>query len=159
MAVVDAEDYEWLSQWKWRANVRGPEYVYAVRTHRETGPDGREIKRDVYMHRELLGLEHGNRLMGDHIDGDTLDNRRTNIRRVTRTQNAMNQAASRSSTTGVKGVSWSKRKRRYIAHIRTGGRDVRLGYFRTLEEARAARRAADAAHFGKYSYEASRGTD
>lgn len=84
-AIVDDEDFERLNQWKWKAkpNADG-NHVYAVRTQKL--PDGRTV--DVRMHREVLG--YSGPLDVDHINRNALDNRRSNLRAVTRQVNCQN---------------------------------------------------------------------
>ena len=80
--IIDDEDYSWLSQWKWYLSGSG----YAVRhVSCEKG------YHSVYMHRLILNLTSPNVLQTDHINGDRLDNRRCNLRAVTRSQNAQNR--------------------------------------------------------------------
>ena len=89
--IVDDADYEWLSRHRWQAQItKVPGQAYAVRSY---GPrPNARIK--LRMHRQILGLEPGVHVEGDlivdHINGDTLDNRRNNLRLVTRKQNSNN---------------------------------------------------------------------
>src|SRR4051794_23713163 len=89
--LVDDGDFAWLNQWKWSIS-RG----YAVR--RATGEN-------VRMHRLILGLKLGE--YTDHVNGNRLDNRRSNLRKATMAQNNQNRA-SRGSKSGYRGVSWHK---------------------------------------------------
>jgi len=74
----------------------------------------------------------------DHRNGNRKDNRLSNLRLVTRTQNAENRIAPhKGNTSGVKGVSWYKRSGSYVAQICVQGRRITLGYRKTLEEAAA----------------------
>lgn len=77
----------------------------------------------------------------DHINGDRDDNRISNLRQVTRSENCRNTFLRRNNTSGVMGVS--KNKNRWIAYIYDQGRHRTLGRFKTLEEAAAARKSAD----------------
>lgn len=76
VALVDDADFEWLSQWKWYAiwspGIKG---FYAVRRGRL--PDGRRSL--IRMHRQILGLDMADKRQGDHVNHDTLDNRRENL--------------------------------------------------------------------------------
>ena len=88
--------------------------------------------------------------MRDHISGDRLDNRRGNIRFVTRTQNGQNRGTGKNNTSGHVGVYWSKKERKWSARITVDGKDVSLGYFRDREDAIDAREAAEIKYFGEY---------
>jgi hypothetical protein len=85
----------------------------------------------------------------DHRNGDTLDNRRGNLRPATLEENARNHRVRRDSLTGVRGVSL--RNGRYLARLTLGGRRTSLGSYPTLGEARAAVEAASVAHHGEWS--------
>jgi hypothetical protein len=155
VTIVDDEDYEWLSQFKWCSDTPRSGQPYAKRYGILGDPEAPLRKGHVKMHRDILGLgfEDGN--YADHISGDTLDNRRCNLRRVSKSQNAMNRAPRANSKTGVNGVSWCKRERKYTAYIKIKEKQRSLGYFTTLEEAAAARREAEEELFGEYGYFAS----
>lgn len=91
--VVDLEDYAFASQWKWKAiRSRGrANKWYLYRTTRWTG--GRHIS--IWLHKEICQLEHGlpptkEHLIADHLDGNSLVNRRHNFRWATVSQNNRN---------------------------------------------------------------------
>ena len=69
----------------------------------------------------------------DHIDGDRSNNRLTNLREATETQNKYNMGLSPLNTSGRKGVKPTKNKSRYVASIRINGKLVHLGVYDTLE--------------------------
>lgn len=94
-----------------------------------------------FLHRQLLGLQPGDSLQGDHKDRDRLNNRRSNLRVVTGAENSQN-VPGRAGTSRERGVSWDKRERRWRAVVR--GRE--LGRFETEEEAIACVRAYRRAH-------------
>jgi hypothetical protein len=125
VALVDRADLDWLSQWKWCATThpRGPSY--AVRRERST-------KRTHYMHRELAAPPAG--LLVDHINGDTLDNRRVNLRLATFSQNAANTTVVRAAS-GFRGVHHDRRNGRFQARCRFQGTNYHLGLFNSAEEA------------------------
>lgn len=136
VAIVDAEDYEWLSQWKWNA-VWMPctRSFYAVRRSRVS--EGKPTYR-VWMHREILGLKRGDGLFGDHREsGQTLDNRRENLRIATRAQNSTNSRMPRDSFSGIKGLSWHKKRQRWVVRIRVNGKLIHLGEFKEDDKDRA----------------------
>ena len=127
VALVEDEDYEWLSQWNWFAKKSGKTF-YAERS--EKLPDGRWAT--FRMNRQILGLKHGDKRQGDHINHDTLDNRRANLRIVTKQQNMWNQKKSR------RGFAWNKRAKKWYAYIGVNGQKIHLGVFEKPEEARRA---------------------
>lgn len=87
----------------------------------------------------------------DHINRNPSDNRFTNLRPATRSQNLCNVVALSSSTTGVKGVDLHKASGKYRARIRAGGRRIELGLFATLDEARDAYATAAKQHHGEFA--------
>jgi HNH endonuclease len=134
--LVDAADFAWLSQWQWCVGTHG----YAIRSERL--PDGRQ--RHVLMHRQLLGLSHGEATVSDHKNGNRLDNRRENLRRATHLQNHYN-VLRKPGSSGAQGVYW--RGHSWQAKIKCDGRHRHLGMFATMEEAAEFRQlAADMIH-------------
>ena len=118
--VVDEADYEALSRWSWR--LKDGAYVHRIQV--------------VYMHREVLGLTFGDGLVGDHKDGDGLNNRRSNLRVVTHAHNCQNVASKVGSTSPYRGVSWSNQAMKWQAQCTVNGHNHYLGYFDDPLEAR-----------------------
>lgn len=147
-AIVDDEDFEKLSERKWHSmvqpKVRGVR-IYAVRKdYKKFGGYTPEYFR---MHRVVLG-DIPKTMQVDHINGDTLDNRKINLRIVTNQQNQFN-ATGKGNRTGFKGVVHMKKethgnlKKPYFAHIMLNRKNISLGYFATpIEAARAYDKAA-----------------
>jgi hypothetical protein len=86
----------------------------------------------------------------DHINGNRTDNRISNLRKVTRSQNNMNSALRKDSTSGIKGVSWHSQANKWRATIQSHKQQKHLGLFATIEDATKAYRAAAAALFGEH---------
>ena len=86
----------------------------------------------------------------DHIDGDALNNRWSNLRQATHQQNRSNNAAYLSNKLGVRGVT-RHANGRYRAVIDPNGKRVHLGYFTDLEDARRARLDAERRYFGEFA--------
>ena len=127
-AIVDDADYDWLNQWKWQAHLApNTQSFYAVRT--EYLPDRK--KQRISMHRQILGLEQGDNRQGDHIYHNTLDNRRSQLRIVTKQQNNFNLKRTR-------GYFYNKKRGKYLAQISINNKVVYLGMYDTAREARAA---------------------
>jgi hypothetical protein len=101
----------------------------------------------IKLHRVLLGLAAGDGIHADHIDGDPLNNRMSNLRACTPRQNMSNQGGHRGSTSHFRGVSWDNRDRKWrvVLSWRRDGKKINkyLGYFADEEDAaRAWDRAA-----------------
>jgi hypothetical protein len=89
----------------------------------------------------------------DHINGDRQDNRWVNLRLASRADNNRNMRRRCDNTSGFAGVTWNKRRAKWSAYIRSGGRYVSLGDHERLEDAAAARKAAVA----RYGYHENHG--
>ena len=87
----------------------------------------------------------------DHRDGDRSNNRWTNLREATRSQNAMNRGPRSDCSSGVRGVHWHKASNMWAASISAGGVSQHLGLFRSKDEARAAFIAASDALHGEFA--------
>lgn len=138
IAMVDDEDYERLSRFKWSATGTGALW-YAYRRQ-----DGVHLR----MHRYILGAEKGEEV--DHRDGDGLNNQKYNLRRCTHAQNHYN-CASRRGTSRFRGVYWSKREQRWFAKISPGGRTLSLGTFYDEISAAGAYNLAALKHYGEFA--------
>lgn len=79
----------------------------------------------------------------DHINRDRSDNRISNLRVVSRSENQQNHKLSKTNKSGVAGVIWAKKDKRWHARIWLGGKTKNLGYFKTFEEAVLARKQAE----------------
>lgn len=133
LAIVDEVDYERLIKYRWYAHTRRDGNTKAAATvHTRTG------KTHLIMHRVVLDAPAGT--LVDHVNHNTLDNRRANLRLVTHAENQQNRRGPAShSSTGVRGVSRPKGARRYRAIVRVGRKPIYLGYFDSID---AASRAA-----------------
>lgn len=144
-AVVDDEDYAKLSKYNWCVlDARG--LLYAKR-----GDSGNAT---VLMHRAILGLGPGDRRQVDHVDGNGLNNQRSNLRLANDTLNHANarprvQRVPKSSR--FKGVSWSTRDRYWLAIVQSGGKRVYVGYFKDEEAAARAYDEHARREFGEYA--------
>lgn len=117
-ALVDDEDYEWLSQWKWHYN-KG----YAVR-----GVFNGKNMSKIRLHREVAKMKPGE--ITDHINRNKLDNRKSNLRSVTVSQNRRNVKS--------KGYSWDKKMNKWKAQIQIHRKKIYLGSFTSERSARKA---------------------
>jgi hypothetical protein len=125
VALVDDEDYERVSQYRWHARVQD-HTVYAATYARS------DCRRVVYLHRLILNAAKGTRV--DHRSGDGLDCRRENLRFASTAQNSIN-AKSRHNKYGYRGVSLVTHRGKYRAIVRTSAGRVFGTYRATPIEA------------------------
>lgn len=125
VALVDDEDYEALSQWKWYAH-RNYNTFYARRNISLT--NGKQVM--VLMHHAIIGRPNPG-LKTDHKDGDGLNNQRYNIHYVTNRQNSQNKRYYNRDkpSSQYPGVSWAKHAKKWRARIQINGKYKHLGYF------------------------------
>ena len=128
VVLVDKEDFDRFGHRVWRVNTGGTGRRFVL-----VGPDR--------LHRAIMQPGPGQQV--DHINGDPLDNRRSNLRLCTPAQNSCNRGPQAHSTSGFKGVSWHKVHKRWTARIRLNHKRHHIGCFDTAED--AARAYDDAA--------------
>jgi hypothetical protein len=148
-AIVDATDVE-LTKYRWHA-ISCDGQLYAAR--RETiAPKKTRIR---LMHQFVLENKIGRRLesdeLCDHVDGNRLNNRRSNLRLATYQQNAQNQRLSSLNQSGYKGVSLIKENNTWYACIRAEGKSRSLGRYDHLEDAAIAYNHAATKYFGEFA--------
>lgn len=137
-ALVDNADFEYLNQWKWYYSGRLRGTSYAVRR----GPEQTKI----YMHKLIVNKPG---FYTDHIDGNGLNNQRSNLRYATNQQNQANTSKQINNKTGYKGVYASRNKWRARLHILRKGIDG--GTYDTKEEAAIAYNRLAIKHFGEFA--------
>ena len=117
---IDPEDVARVTLFKWRAWWCGNRW-YAVRSDYSSG----KLK-IIYLHRVINNTPAD--METDHINGDGLDNRKDNLRSVSKRENAQNKHAPKTSR--FPGVLWHKGKQRWRAQIRINGKTKYLGHFK-----------------------------
>lgn len=122
-AIVDAEDYHWLSQYKWHA-CKSRSTFYAARRKGHTS---------ISMHREIMCAPEG--LVVDHIDHNGLNNRKSNLRLCTHSQNLLNRRIRPDCKSKYKGVVWDWRNRKWVARICINQKRIHLGRFHNERDA------------------------
>jgi hypothetical protein len=132
ITIVDDEDYEHLSQWSWCVSSNG--YV-----HRAERKDGK--KTAIKLHSYLMSTPKG--MDTDHINRNKLDNRKVNLRIVTRSKNMFNRPEPNNNSSGKKGVTWSKPARKWQAQIMISYKNNYLGIYNRLKDAVNAREEAE----------------
>lgn len=148
VALVDDADYEIVMQHRWNAaeiagtDTRRPEGPYAQAT---TYP-ARGSHSTIRMHTLLTGFYRT-----DHIDHDTLNNQRYNLREATNSQNQGNRVVNKSSASAYKGVSWVASKRSWIAQVQVDNRRYYLGRFSNEVDAARAYDVGAVEAFGEFA--------
>lgn len=123
----------------WLRNWNG--YCYAMIRH--NGKDHR-------LHRVIMNCF--DMKVVDHINHNTLDNRKSNLRICTRQQNQMNMRTSIDNKSGFKGVCYEKRRKHFRATIRINKKQKHLGSYKTAETAALAYNKAAIEYYGEFGY-------
>ncbi len=124
-AVIDAEDWPLIKQYKWYALCTGRHRkIWYFSTNSTEG-------RTIYLHRLIMNAAPGEEV--DHIDGNGLNNQRSNLRKCSHAQNLRKAHVSRPAASGYRGVylhgpSWRVR-------VNIGGKQRSFGIFKSKEDA------------------------
>jgi predicted P-loop ATPase len=141
-AIVDDCDYDWISQQKWHCNPDG----YAVRNEWHN----RKCS-TISMHRVIVDTPKG--MLTDHINHDILDNRRSNLRVCSSSQNHINLKMTFNKTSGIRGVSWDKKSNKWHSQIELDGKKYHLGFYKDIESARDAYSRKSIELHGEFAYQ------
>lgn len=131
----DLEDYDKIKDYYWRIDKSG--YVMST--------DG------IIMH--VLIMNPSENKCVDHIKHNKIDNRKSQLRLVTYTQNAINRKKQSNNTSGATGVYWNRNMQKWFAEIRLNKKRIFLGYFDNFEDAVKTRKEAEEKYFGEFSYD------
>lgn len=130
--IVDDIDRD-LTLLRWSAKARG-KFIYG---YRQRVIDG--TPKDSHLHRVILERKIGRPLnrgeFCDHINMNTLDNRRSNLRVASASENRQNSGKRSNNTSGYKGVTYHKGRGKWRAQIKFNGKYKTLGEFNSAEEA------------------------
>lgn len=131
--LIDFEDFEKVSNYFWTFSNG-----YAIKSENKQP-----------MHRFVLGLGKAERykIEVDHINRNRLDNRKSNLRIVSRQENMYNKSKYKNNKSGVKGVKWNKDRNKWQVQINYNKKRIHLGLYSDLEEAKKARLNAEEKYF------------
>lgn len=135
--LLDDEDYEKLKRdfnnmkWSVSINPRNNDFYF----------NKRKNKIKYLLHRYIMNCPKG--MYVDHINHNTLDNRKCNLRIVSNADNLRNGNIRANNKTGIKGVHYNKIRKKYIATIKVNYKNINLGSFDNIEEARKVRKLAE----------------
>jgi len=140
VTLVDDEDYGWLSEYRWWLNSG-----YAMRNRIEKG-----VSKTIHMSRVIMNAPDD--MFVDHINRNTLDNRRENLRICTKRENCANRGVNRNNTSGVKGVSWDTESNKWKAQLRHNYKLINLGRFTNISDASEAYANGAKKYFGEFAH-------
>ena len=141
--LIDVDDFDVIRQYYWFVDDSGYARSCVYKNH---------VAQRIRMHQLIMHCPDGMEV--DHIHGDTLDNRKSQLRICTHQQNSMNASLRIDNSVGVKGVSIKHNKNgtvKYCAYITKNYKRHHLGEFDTLDDAKKARQDAEIRLYGEYS--------
>ena len=142
-AIVDDKDYEIHGHLRWHAQRDKCNFYAARGIETKNGP------RNLRLHRIIAGAKPGQ--IVDHVNRNSLDNRRINLRICSHAENGRNRTGPQSnSTSGYRGITWNKQVKKWMARIGFNNSRIYLGIFKSLDDAALAYRKANRKYFGKY---------
>lgn len=142
-ALIDSDDATYASRFDWHADAQNAGF-YAKRRRKASAGTGQ-----ICLQADLMLPLEG--MMVDHKNGNTLDNRRCNLRHATHQQNMRNRKMQSNNVSGYRGVAWNKRAKVWVASIKVNGVQTHLGSFASVEDAYAAYCVASATHHGEFA--------
>ena len=124
---IDGDDFEKVSKRHWRSSHKKRK-VYIV--------SGSKTKNNtVYLHNYIMNYTYISGYEVDHIDGNSLNNRKCNLRLVTRQENIINTRVRIDNQIGIRGISFSKREKRYVVDFCYNKKRYYSPHWKTIEEA------------------------
>lgn len=140
--LIDDEDFSIVSKYRWYLSNGG----YAITNYWK----GINKHFHLTMHRFILGAKNGQ--IYDHINQDKLDNRKSNLRTCTPSQNRMNTKIRSDNSSGYKGIYWNSESKKWKAQIQLNGRRKCVGRFNNPEEAAQAYNFYAKKYYGEFAY-------
>lgn len=145
VVLVDDEDFDLLNQWKWFA-FKGRNTYYAIRNNWHKGKN-----KCVYMHRQILGLQSGDKRHADHKDHNGLNNCRNNIRLCTNSENRYNMVHRSGGTSGYRGVDFIAKWNKWRARVNKDKKVYDLGLYESEQMAAVAYNQKAKELFGEFA--------
>lgn len=143
--LIDDDDAQRVLARKWCISSNGREHIYF-----STAGGKKSVR--IRLHRFIMGcILHDGKIV-DHINGNTLDNRKCNLRFVTPTQSQWNQHCHKDSRTGLKGVTWDNQRNKWKASLRIARYKTKLiGHYANPIEAHEAYKLSALKYHGEYA--------
>lgn len=143
--LIDDDDFERLSKFKWSlggGRTKDKNRYPCVSINGRTN----------YIHRMVLGLKKGDKRFIDHIDRNTYNNQKSNLRIVSRSQNRCNSDREKSNKSGYKGIHWRPQNKKWYVQIAENGKVHYLGLYEDLNEAIRIYNEASLKYHGKFGF-------
>lgn len=139
--MVDNDDFDRINKYRWYLTDQG----YAKR---RVFPENQKSFL-ILMHREIMSAPKGSIL--DHKNLNRLDNRKTNLRFCTKSQNSINRGKRCDNTSGYRGIHWNKNAKRWFAKLILNGKEI-TKYATSKREAIKLYRIMADRYFGEFNF-------
>lgn len=148
IVLIDDEDFDKIKHIKWRIEQSKCQPYVKFRT-----TDKNRKTMAFIMHRIIMNIEHlsWKEVIVDHINGNTLDNRKYNLRLANHNTNQYNTKKSIKNTTGYRGVDWRKQEKKYRVRVSYNGKRITIGWFHDIREAAKAYNEAAIKYHGEFA--------
>ena len=134
----DLEDYDKIKDYCWDINHEG--YVICN-------------SNQIYIQNIIMDTNNDDDFSVDHIHHKTYDNRKSELRIVTHSNNCMNRSFNQYTKSGITGVTWCDDMSKWRVRIGVNNKRITLGYYSNIDEAAKVRKQAEDKYFGEYSYD------
>ena len=147
--LIDAESYTLVRAHKWHYNKSEAKRagLYYMWTHIRIG--NKDHKNSL--HRMILGIPVGAKVHVDHINGNSLDNRKSNLRITDSKHNQWNRKIGKSNKSGYKGVGWHKASGKWRVRLTAHKTEIYGGLFTDIMDAARAYDKLASMHYGEYA--------
>lgn len=139
--LIDEEDYQKVKN----INIKVSKIGYAYFCNKSTTGNDTDL-----LHRYIMGLSNKDGYEVDHINGNTYDNRRVNLRKCRHFENSRNLKLNKRNKLKIKGVCYDKDRKKYASFISLNGKTIGLGRYDTAEEAHKAYCEASKKYHGEF---------
>jgi hypothetical protein len=137
--IIDISDFDTIRNYSW----------YPKRSEWGTYCNGYVNKKVVVLHRFIMKAQVGQYI--DHIDKDTLNNKRDNLRFVTNQQNGFNRKVGKNNTSSIMGICWVESRNKWNVRIKLNYKNIFLGQYEDFDDAVKSRLQAEKLYFDDFA--------
>jgi hypothetical protein len=141
--LIDDEDYNKIKNYKWHIRYCNESNRYDIYAYK--------YNKAFRLYRIIM-KENNSKIEIDHINHNTLDNQKCNLRKCTHQENIFNQRINKNNTSGYRGVSWNKYHKKWDANIKLNYKKIYLGHFKNKEDAKEKYNQKAIELFGEFAY-------